>query len=73
MDKRSNAGAGMAYSEKKKAYNEEYTKANYRRFSFRVTNSYYENILEPAINASGESANAFIKKAIDERIERLNR
>lgn len=62
----------MPYSEKKRLYNEEYTRENYRRFSFRVQKAYYENVLAPAIKSSGETDNMFIRKAVEERVERLN-
>lgn len=43
---------------------------NLKRIGFEVKKDYYENILKPAADAAGESMNAFIKKAVQQRIER---
>ena len=72
MDKRSNAGAGMAYSERKQAYNMQYAKDHFKGVLVRFQNDYYDERLKPAADAAEEPVAAFIKKAVDERIERLN-
>lgn len=59
----------MTYSENKKAYNQKYTKENYKRIPLNVTFDKYDQI-KAAADAAGESVNGYIKTAIDERLER---
>lgn len=51
-------------------YNNNYNKENYKQLGFRVRKDYYNEILAPIVQASGESLNSYIKKAVDQRIER---
>ena len=60
----------MTYDEKKKAYNQEYTKTHYKRIPLDVQLSKYEEIKAAAEN-SNEKINEFIKKAIDMRIDSM--
>ena len=59
----------MAYSEKKRAYNVEYIQKNIKRVPLDVQNDKYKAI-KAAADAAGESVNGYIKRAIDERMER---
>lgn len=52
-----------------KGYDAEYTKKNLKRIPLNVHKDKYEEI-KAAAEASGESVNGYIKKAIDERMER---
>lgn len=61
----------MTYSEKKKAYNQQYTKDNYKRIPLDVQKSKYEEIKASA-DSCGEKVNEFIKKAIDMRIDNIS-
>ena len=56
------------YSEKKKAYNQEYAKQNLKRIPLDVTKEKYQEI-KSAADRAGESVNGYIKKAVDQRIE----
>jgi len=53
-----------AYSEKKKAYNMQYDKENYKRIPFNVTHPQYDAIKAEA-DALGTSVNGYLKKAVD--------
>lgn len=59
----------MPNSPNKKAYNADYAKKNLKRIPLDVQKEKYEQIKVAADNA-GEKVNSYIKKAIDERIER---
>jgi len=59
----------MAYSEKKQEYNLKYAKEHYKRIPLNVTLEKYEEIRSHAETRS-ESVNGFIKRAIDETIQR---
>lgn len=59
----------MPNSENKTAYNMEYAKKNLKRIPLDVQKEKYEEIKEAA-TAAGETVNGYIKKAIDERMER---
>lgn len=54
----------------KKEYQYKYTKEKLKRISFNVQKDYYENNLKPAADRAGESINGYIKKSIDQRIDR---
>lgn len=56
------------YSEKKKQYNVEYTKAHYKRIPLDVTHDKYDEI-KSASDHAGETVNGYIKKAVDMRLE----
>lgn len=58
----------MTYNEKKKAYNQEYTKTHYKRIPLDVQLDKYEEI-KAAAEACNEKVNEFIKKAIDYRLK----
>ena len=58
----------MPYSEKKKEYNQKYTKQNIKRIPLDVQLSDYESIRKAAA-AQNESINGYIKKAIFARIQ----
>lgn len=49
----------------------EWKKENVKRIAFEVKKDYYENILKPIAEKENEPINTFIKKSINERIERL--
>lgn len=63
MEKRTKEGY-----EKKKQYNREYTKQNYKRIPLNVTHPKYEEI-KNASDHAGETVNGYIKKAVDMRLE----
>lgn len=42
-----------------------YKKANIRRISFEVQNTYWDEVLKPAIVSTGMSTNGFIKMCIE--------
>ena len=54
----------MEYSEKKTEYNLNYAKTKLKRIPLDIQNEKYQ---------AGESVNGYIKKAIDQRIERDNK
>lgn len=56
------------YSEKKKAYNQEYSKKHLKRIPLDVQIEKYEEI-KTAAQKQGEPINTYIKGAIDRRIE----
>lgn len=60
----------MTYNEKKKAYNQEYTKAHYKRIPLEVQHSKYDEI-KAAADSCNEKVNEFIKKSIDNRMNSL--
>ena len=60
----------MTYSEKKKAYNQEYTKNHYKRIPLDVQITKYEEI-KAAADSCNEKVNEFIKKAIDTRLQSM--
>lgn len=66
----------MSLSEKayqnKKRYSMEYAKQNLKRIPLDVQNSKYEEIKQTSAEI-GETVNGFIKKAIDERLDRLKK
>lgn len=62
----------MTYNEKKKAYNQEYTKAHYKRIPLDVKNEKYEEI-KAAADSCNEKVNEFIKKAIDNRLKTMSK
>ena len=59
----------MAITEKRKETMMEYAKKNLKRIPLDVQKEHYETIKVHAA-ARGESVNGFIKRAIDEAIER---
>lgn len=60
----------MTYNEKKKAYNQQYTKEHYKRIPLDVQLNKYDEI-KSAADSCGEKVNEFIKKAIDMRIDNM--
>lgn len=62
----------MGYSEKKTEYNLNYAKTKLKRIPLDVQKEKYEEI-KNAADQAGESVNGYIKKAIDQRIERDNK
>ena len=62
-------GDFMEYSAKKKQYNIEYAKSNIKRIPLDVQKDKYTEIKQHA-ETRGETVNGFIKRAIDETIER---
>ncbi len=62
----------MEYSEKKTEYNLNYAKTKLKRIPLDIQNEKYEEI-KNAADQAGESVNGYIKKAIDQRIERDNK
>lgn len=61
----------MATTDNKAKYDMEYAKAKLKRIPLDVQKEKYEEI-KAAAEASGESVNGYIKKAIDERMERTS-
>ena len=59
----------MTYSKAKRDYNVQYIKDNIKRVPLDVQKDKYETI-KAAAEAAGESVNGYIKRAIDERMER---
>lgn len=59
----------MAYSKAKTEYNIQYAKENIKRIPLDVQKQKYEEI-KAAADAAGEYVNGYIKKAIDQRMER---
>ena len=59
----------MPSKETKAKYDMEYAKKNLKRIPLDVTKEKYEEIAGAAKTA-GESVNGYIKKAVDERMER---
>ena len=62
----------MEYSEKKTEYNLNYAKTKLKRIPLDIQNEKYEEI-KNAADQAGESVNGYIKKAINQRIERDNK
>ena len=59
----------MGNSESKTEYNIKYAKEKLKRIPLDVQKEKYEEI-KAAADAAGEKVNGYIKKAIDERMER---
>ena len=59
----------MTISEAQKKANNKYRKENIKRIPLDVQNEKYDQIKNAAM-AAGETVNGYIKRAIDERIER---
>ena len=62
----------MSYKENKKAYNMNYAKDKLKRIPLDVQKSKYDQI-KAAADHVNESVNGFIKKAIDIRIEDIEK
>ena len=60
----------MTSTEAQKRASIKWQKENMKRVPFDVRKSYYEEVLKPAADRAGETIGGFIKKAIDQRIER---
>lgn len=61
----------MALSESKARSNAKYTKEHQRQIPLKVKNEYYNDILKPAADMMDEPVATFIKKAIEERLDRI--
>ena len=61
----------MPNKKNKKGYNAEYAKKNLKRIPLDVQKEKYDQI-KAAADTAGEKVNSYIKKAIDERMERDN-
>ena len=61
----------MSNSENKTAYNMNYAKTKLKRIPLDVQKEKYEEI-KTAADSAGETVNGYIKRAIDERMERDN-
>lgn len=59
----------MTYSQSKTEYNMKYAKEKLKRIPLDVQKEKYEQI-KAAADAAGEKVNSYIKKAINERMER---
>lgn len=59
----------MSNNENKTAYNMNYAKTKLKRIPLDVQKEKYEEI-KAAADAAGEKVNGYIKKAIEERMER---
>ena len=62
----------MALSEQRKEYLYDYQKAKLKRIPLDVPKEKYEEI-KAAADAAGEKVNGYIKKAVDERMQRDTR
>ena len=62
-------GEGMPTKEDKAKYDIQYAKTKLKRIPLNVQKKKYEQ-LKTAAEHAGESVNGYIKKAIDERMER---
>jgi len=60
----------MAVSDAQKRATRKWTQANIKRIPLDVRKEFYEEQIVPAAKKAGESVNGYIKKAIEERIER---
>lgn len=49
---------------------EKYKKAHIKRVALEMQKEYFENVLKPEVERSGDTVNGWIKKAIAEKIER---
>ena len=65
-------GRTMAYNEVSKKATMKYIKDKMQQFTIRFKQTDYDERIKPAIEASGLKPTTFIKKAIDEKIERDN-
>ena len=61
----------MSETSAKRKYDIEYAKNKLKRIPLDVQKEKYEEI-KAAATAAGESVNGYIKKAVDERMEREN-
>lgn len=59
----------MSMSDERKEYLYEYAKKNLKRIPLDVQREKYEEI-KAAADKTGETVNGYIKKAVDERMER---
>ncbi len=59
----------MPNSPNKKTYNANYAKTNLKRIPLDVQKEKY-NQIKAAADTAGEKVNSYIKKAVDERMER---
>lgn len=59
----------MPNSPSKKNYNANYAKTNLKRIPLDVQKEKYDQI-KAAADTAGEKVNSYIKKAVDERMER---
>lgn len=64
-------GVYMPNSANKKIYNANYAKENLKRIPLDVQKEKYDQI-KAAADTVGEKVNSYIKRAIDERMERDN-
>ncbi len=62
----------MAYSEAQNKATQRYQLKAYDRVMVRVPKGYLDETLKPAAERAGESVNAYVQKAIADRIEREN-
>ena len=60
----------MSYNEISKKATMKYIKDKTQQFTIRFKQNDYDERIKPAIEASGLKPTTFIKKAIDEKIER---
>lgn len=60
----------MSYNEISKKATMKYIKDKTQQFTIRFKQNDYDGRIKPAIEASGLKPTTFIKKAIDEKIER---
>lgn len=60
----------MTYNPKYNEQNYKYRSKKYKRVGVDFEKEYYENVLAPAVDASGVSMSAYIKQAVFEKMER---
>ena len=60
----------MASTESQKKASVKWQAANMKRVPLDVRKEYYTDILKPAADRAGETVGGYIKKAIEQRIER---
>lgn len=63
-------GDYMPLSESRKKANDSYKKRKVKRIPLDVQKDYFDSVLKPAADAANEPVNTFIKKAIQQRIDR---
>lgn len=62
----------MVYQKRDNVYSMRYNKKHQHRIEIKYKNSYYDEIIKPAIEESGLPVATYIKLAIKEKIERDN-
>lgn len=59
------------YNEQANISNQKYRREHQKTLSIGFKKEYYDDILKPAADMMDEPVNTFIKKAIEERLDRI--